>query len=262
MYNQIIEKFVAAQQSAREAYQAAAQFEREALADTGTADHSFAVGVRSEYSRERELESFCSSLAGNVVNRARREFAPIGARLDIDNNTEYDRAGLDISKALRKGEIPDLDKLWGSLTAYYKGDGGATTAYRQAAGRIVRAFGLNRNVEVKRTASGVVLKKSVYSEGKSSGRRQVGYHSKQHTADCLSGLATFAGKAGNAALARTLEGINLYDLDYVSREKMSLPDLDITMFNDKWEFKFSRELADGLMLFIGEYGQEAMQERR
>lgn len=41
-----------------------------------------------------------------------------------------------------------------------------------------------------------------------------------------------------------------------------MPGLDITLFNDKWEFKFCNELAEALMLFIGEYGQEAMQERR
>lgn len=262
MYNQIIEKFIAAQRTARQAYQDAAQFEREALAGTAAAEPFFAVGIRSEYRQEDELEKFCFALAGNVVSRARREFAPVGARLDIDNNAEFGRAGLDIGKALKKGEIPDVDKLWASLSAYYKGDGGATTAYRQAAARIVRSFGLHRNAEVKRTASGVVLKKSVYSEGVwRTSRRRVGYHSTQHTADCLSGLATFAGKAGNAVLASMLGRINLHQLEYTSREKMSMPGLDITLYNDKWEFKFSHELAEPLMLFVGEYGQDAMQER-
>ncbi|CAM3373061.1 MULTISPECIES: hypothetical protein [Cupriavidus] len=262
MYNQIIEKFIAAQRTARQAYQDAAQFEREALASTGAGEPFFAVGVRSEYRQDDELEKFCFALAGNVVSRARREFAPVGARLDIDNQAEFDRAGLDIGKALKKGNIPDVDQLWASLSAYYNGDGGATTAYRQAAARIVRGFGLHRNAEVKRTASGVVLKKSVHSEaGWKSARRRVGYYSTQPTADCLSGLATFAGKAGNAVLASMLQRIDLHQLEYTSREKMSMPGLDITLYNDKWEFKFSHELAEPLMLFVGEYGQDAMQER-
>lgn len=163
MYNEIIEKFIAAQQAARQAYQDAANLERAMLAGTGTEEPFFAVGVRSDHRQNNELEKFCQSLAGNVVSRARREFAPAGARLDIDNSAEYERAGLDIQKALRKGDIPDLDKLWASLTAHYKGDGGAATAYRQAASRIVRNFGLHRNAEVKRTAAGVVLKKTVYT---------------------------------------------------------------------------------------------------
>ncbi|AZG17088.1 hypothetical protein [Cupriavidus pauculus] len=262
MYNQIIEKFIAAQQAARQAYQDAANFERDMLAGTGTEEPFFAVGVRSAYRQEDELKKFCQSLAGNVVSRARKEFAPPGARLDIDNSAEYERAGLEIHEALRKGEIPDLDRLWASLTACYKGDGGAATAYRQAAARIVRNFGLHRNAEVKRTAAGVVLKKPVYTETSyRSSRRRVGYHSTQPTADCLMGLATFAGKAGNALLAKQLGGINLHELEYVSREKIAMPGLDITLFNDKWEFKFCNELAEALMLFIGEYGQEAMQER-
>lgn len=262
MYNQIIEKFIAAQHAARQAYQDAANFEREALAGTGTAEPFFAVNVRSEYREEEELKKFCFALASNVVSRARRQFAPVGARLDIDNDAEYDRAGLDIGKALKKGEVPDLDKLWASLTAHYNGDGGAATAYRQAATRIVRTLGLHRNPEVKRSSAGVVLKKAVYTETAwNSSRRKVCYHSTQMTADCLSGLATFAGKAGNVALAKRLESIDLYRLEYSSREKLTMPGLDITLFNDKWEFKFAHDMAEALMLFVGEYGQEAMQER-
>lgn len=263
MYNEIIEKFIAAQKAARKAYQEASHFERETLAGTGTVEPFFAVEVRSDYREESELEKFCFALASNVVSRARREFAPVGAQLDIDNNTEYERAGVDIGKALKDGAIPDLDKIWSSLKAYYHGDGGATTAYRQAATRIVSTFGLNRNAEVKRTSSGVMLKKNVFSESgwRSSGRRRVGYHSSQRTADCLSGLATFAGKAGHAQLAGKLKSINVHELEYVSREKLNLPALDITFYNDKWEFRFSHELGEALMLFIGEFGQEAMQDR-
>lgn len=76
MYNQIIERFTAAQQAARQAYQDAADFERDMLAGTGTEEPFFAVGVRSTYRQENELEKFCQSLAGNVVSRARKEFAP------------------------------------------------------------------------------------------------------------------------------------------------------------------------------------------
>ncbi|MDE4922908.1 hypothetical protein ACUXAV_005813 [Cupriavidus metallidurans] len=106
MYNEIIEKFIAAQQAARQAYQDAANFERDMLAGTGTGEPFFAVGVRRDHRQNNELEKFCQSLAGNVVSRARREFAPAGARLDIDNSAEYERAGLDIQKALRKGGHP------------------------------------------------------------------------------------------------------------------------------------------------------------
>ena len=73
---------------------------------------------------------------------------------------------------------------------------------------------------------------------------------------------TYAEIHGRARrLAKRLERIDLYRLEYSSREKLTMPGLDITLFNDKWEFKFAHDMAEALMLFVGEYGQEAMQER-
>uniref|UniRef100_UPI003F491FC0 hypothetical protein n=1 Tax=Cupriavidus necator TaxID=106590 RepID=UPI003F491FC0 len=52
MYNQIIEKFIAAQKAAHAAYAAAADFEREAVA--AIPDHYRSVELRSEYATARE----------------------------------------------------------------------------------------------------------------------------------------------------------------------------------------------------------------
>ncbi len=259
MYKQIIEQFIAAQQAAHAAYVAAAAFERETVA--GIADHYHAVDVRSEFATTRELQSFCRSLASGVVNRARREFAPQGSRLDIQDHDEHERTGLDIDADLKAGRIPDIDGLWASLTARYGGNGGADLAYQQAAQRIVNGFGLNRKREIKKSASAVILRKHVGSEacfGRSA--RRVGYYSQQSTADCLTGLATFAAKAGHHVLANCLNRFNLHQLEYHYREKECYPGLDIVFFKDAWEFKFSHQVADDLMLFIGEYGEAFMQE--
>ncbi|MDK3022904.1 hypothetical protein QO239_09905 [Cupriavidus taiwanensis] len=259
MYNRIIEQFIAAQKAAHAAYAAAAAFERETVA--AVPDHYLSVDLRSEYRTERELQSFCRSVAGGVVNRARREFAPAGARLDIDNQDEYERAGLDIGEALKAGKIPDLDGLWTSMARRYGGHGGAELAYQQAAQRIVSGFGLNRKREVQRTASVVVLRKHAISEacyGRSA--RKVGYYSCQSTADCLSGLATFAAKAGHHMLAGGLNRVNVHQVEYNYREKHSYPGLDIVFFKEAWEFRFSHQVADDLMLFLGEYGEAFMQE--
>ncbi|CAN7768236.1 hypothetical protein LJR296_007262 [Cupriavidus necator] len=204
MYNQIIEKFIAAQKAAHAAYAAAADFEREAVA--AIPDHYRSVELRSEYATARELTSFCRSVAGGVVNRARREFAPTASRLDIDNQDEYERAGLDIDAALKAGKIPDIDGLWASMTRRYDRRGGAELAYQQAAQGINNGFGLNRKREVKRTASAVVLRKHVGSEACfRRSARELGYYGCQSTADCLSGLATFAAKAGHHLLASELD---------------------------------------------------------
>ncbi len=149
MYNEIIERFIAAQKAARAAYLSVAAFERDALGDVP--EHYRTVELRTEYKTRDELRKMCRTLAGNVVNRARRDFAPCGSRLDIKDQDEHEIAGLDIEDALNKGRVPDIDRLWTSLQARYQGDGGREMAYRQAAGRIVRTFGLNRKSEVKRT---------------------------------------------------------------------------------------------------------------
>ncbi|CAG9165628.1 hypothetical protein [Cupriavidus pinatubonensis] len=260
MYNEIIERFIAAQKAARAAYLSVAAFEREVLGDVP--EHYRTVELRTECKTRDEIRKMCRTLAGNVVNRARRDFAPAGSRLDIKDHDEHEIAGLDIEDALNKGRIPDLDRLWSSLQSRYQGDGGREMAYRQAAGRIVRTFGLNRKSEVKRTASAIILRKTVHSEAafRSSSRR-VGHYSTQFTADCLSGLATFAGKAGFPQIQANLSRVNLYDLTYDYREKWSMPGLDVVFFKDAWEFKFSHEVGNELMLFVGEYGQEALRER-
>ncbi|MGX6564882.1 hypothetical protein [Cupriavidus necator] len=246
-------------QAACAAYRSAASFERESL--EGVPGHSHAAEIRSEYRTARELERFCSSLAANVVNRARREFAPAGTRLDIDDTKEHERAGLDIREALRTGNIPDIDRLWSSLQRHYGGDSGRDLAYQQAAQRIIRGFWLNRRSVVQRTASAVVLRLRVTSEG-CFGRstRKVSYYSYQNAAECLEGLAAFAGKAGQPALASGLLRINVHNIEYSYRDKQHHPGLDIVFFKDAWEFKFSHQVADDLMLFVGEYGAAFMQE--
>ena len=257
MYKEIIERFIQAQKEAEAAYAAAASFEREQLMDQP--GHTFAVSVRSHYRTASELEGFCISLADGIVNRARREFAPPGGRLVLDDSAEHKRAGLDFHEDLRKGKTPDLDALWCSLQATYGGGGGASLAYQQAAQHLVSSFGLARRKEVERTASAVILRKRTYSEA-SGGCRRVGYHSQQPTAECLAALATFAGKAGANELARRLNGIGVHSFEYSYRQKLSLPGLDLVFFKELWEFKFSHELAEQLMLFIGEYGAAFMAE--
>ncbi|SPS02259.1 hypothetical protein [Cupriavidus taiwanensis] len=262
MYNQIIEKFIEAQRTARQAYQDAAQFEREALAATSAPEPFFAVGIRSEYRQEDELEKFCFALAGNIVSRARREFAPVGARLDIDNNAEFDRAGLDIGKALKKRRDPRCRPALGipqrvlqrRRRCHHRVPASCGTHcpwLRLAPECGSEAHRVRRRAQKERPFRGgveICPPQGWLLQHAAHGRLPVrpGYLRR---------------KGGYAVLASMLQRIDLHQLEYTSREKMSMPDLDIMLYNDKWEFKFSHELAEPLMLFVGEYGQDAMQER-
>uniref|UniRef100_UPI003F49983B hypothetical protein n=1 Tax=Cupriavidus necator TaxID=106590 RepID=UPI003F49983B len=58
--------------------------------------------------------------------------------------------------------------------------------------------------------------------------RELGNYGCQSTADCLSGLATFAGKAGHHLLASELDRANVHNIECNYREKHSHFGLDIT----------------------------------
>jgi hypothetical protein len=53
----------------------------------------------------------------------------------------------------------------------------------------------------------------------------------------------------------------LVDYEFDTREKVSLHGLDVVMFNEKWQFKFSHQLGDALSLFISEYGADYLATR-
>ncbi|MCY0858638.1 hypothetical protein [Cupriavidus sp. D39] len=74
MYNAIVSKFVEAQKVAEAAYQTAVDFERAQL--PGLESHLYSAQVRSGYSTARELSSFCEHVAGCILMRASKEFAP------------------------------------------------------------------------------------------------------------------------------------------------------------------------------------------
>ncbi|GAB7544176.1 hypothetical protein [Cupriavidus sp. 8B] len=262
MYKEIIERFIQAQKDARAAYAAAAAFEREQL--PGLESYQYGVSVPNIIDTLKELRKFCYNLAGLVVNRARREFSPQGARLELSDEEEREHAGIDIADAIDRGAVPDLDTLWASLSSRYGAGGGLELAYRQAAQCLIRSFGLSRRQEVQRTASAVILRKSVHSEGVygRTGVRKIGFSGGRQTAvHCLAALETFAAKAGAADLAMRLDRFDLSGLEFTYRQKERFPGMDLVFYKDYWEFKLSHDLADQLMLFIGEYGASFMDER-
>lgn len=231
MYKEIIERFIQAQNDARAAYAAAAAFEREQL--PGLESYQYGVSVPDDHDTRKERREFYSNLAGLVVNRARREFAPPGGRLELNDLEERERAGIDIAEAIADGAIPDLDALWASLASRYGAGGGLELAYQQAAQCLIRSFGLSRRQEVQRTASAVILRKSVHSEGVygRTGIRRIGY-GRDSTAQCLAALSTFAGKTGATDLAMRLKRFDVAGLEFTYRQKERFPGMDLVFFKD------------------------------
>jgi hypothetical protein len=261
MYTQLIAQFKTAQTAAAAAYASVVQAERDVFAD-GLSEYS-AMEARSEYKVERELETFCRRLLSRLVIEASRKFAPVGGRIEIDQNHELDRSGIDVGEALRKGNVPDLDGFWQHLERTFGGEAGERVAFEQAAKAIINGFWLKPDTEIKRTSSAVILEKRVSSEAsfRSKGEREVYYSSQQSVVTSFDGLATFAKKHQFGALAMQLRNFSVHRLTFSTREKLSFTGLEIVMFNDKWQFKFAHDVGDALSLFISEFGATYLASR-
>lgn len=260
MYNEIIQHFIKAQQGAHAAYSAAAAIERETLASIP--EHQTAIEIRSDYGTETELRNFCSNLAGNIVARARREFAPAGGKLDIKDEDAFREAGVRLDD-MHFGKVPDLDALWRSLSDRFAGDNGKALAYQQAAKRIVHGFGLARNREIRRTASAVVLRTHAISEpGFRTSQRKLNYYSAQSMRETLSGLSLFAATAGHHELASQIRLIDTLDFHFDMGGKRPMPGADIVFRKESWEFKLSHQIGEELAIFVAEHGQDCLETAR
>jgi hypothetical protein len=261
MYTALVQQFKDAQRKAAAAYLEVAAAETALFPPTGEYAYR-ATEQRADYRTDDELSKFCSRLSHVLVKEAVRRFSPAGGRLEIDNAKELNNASVDIQGALRAGKCPDFDAFWAHLERTFSGDAGRNVALTQAAKCIIDGFGIKPNSEIKRTSSAIVLEARIWSETcfRSSARKAT-YHSQSTVAGLTRGLGAFAGHAGFDALASSLKQGRLVDFEFETREKVPLQGLDIVMYNEKWQFKFSHQVGDALSLFISEYGASHLATR-
>ncbi|CAE6967717.1 hypothetical protein [Paraburkholderia domus] len=185
------------------------------------------------------------------------------SRIAIDQADEIKEANLDLRETLAKGEIPDLDGFWTHLQRKFGGDAGRRVAYVQAAKAIIDGFYLRPDKEVRRVGGGVVIDASVGSEASyvSRGLRRISTYSDRRVATLFQGLRAFARKSGFAQLAADCNNGNIVRDEYASREKLLLSGLEVTRFNDKWQFKFASQVGAALEIFISEFGAEHLASR-
>lgn len=211
----------------------------------------------------------------HLVRRARREFAPTGTTLEIKTFDVLEATGqADWEEKFRdrrwRKENPDampeldLDRIWHYLENTYGGENGRKAGLRQQAKLIVKEFNLGEDAELKRTSSHVSCFLRVWSEtcdyGEGKGRYRASYQSGQRLSDLFRALACFAEYAELDALSIQLapsrhqigDHYTYYDL----RQKHTFPGLEIVFFKSKWEYKFSHDVAEKLMLFLGEFAAD------
>jgi hypothetical protein len=261
MYTALVQQFKDAQAKAAAAYLEVRAAETALFPRDGQYSYC-AAETRSEYKTERELSDFCNRLSHVLVREAVRRFSPPGGRLEIEDSRELANASIDIHEALRAGKCPDFDAFWAHLERTYSGDAGKRIGLMQAAKSIIDGFNIRPNSEIKRTSSAIVLEGRIWSEPcyRSSARKAT-YHSQQTVVNITRGLAAFAGHAGFDVLASELKHGRLLDYQFETREKVCFNGLDIVMYNEKWQFKFSHQVGDALSLFISEFGADYLTSR-
>ncbi|WP_232064491.1 hypothetical protein [Paraburkholderia dioscoreae] len=261
MYTALVQQFKDAQTKAAAAYLEVRAAETALFPPDGQYSYC-AAETRSEYKTERELSDFCNRLAHVLVREAVRRFSPPGGRLEIEDSRELANASIDIHEALRAGKCPDFDAFWTHLERTYSGDAGKRIGLIQAAKSIIDGFYIRPNSEIKRTSSAIVLEARIWSETcyRSSARKPT-YQSGQTVVGLSRGLSAFAAHAGFDVLASELKHGRLADYEFETREKVCFRGVDIVMYNEKWQFKFSHEVGDALSLFISEFGADYLATR-
>jgi hypothetical protein len=261
MYTALVQRFKEAQSKAATAYQEVCVAEI-ALFPRDDAQCYRATETRADYRTERELSEFCRRLSQVLVTEAVRRFSPSGGRLEIDGSKELANASVDIEGALRAGKCPDFDAFWAHLERSFSGDAGKRIGLTQSAKLIVDGFSIRPNSEIKRTASAIILEARIYSEHSyRSSKRKASYHSQSTVAGLMRGLGAFARQAQFDVLSSELTHGRLVDYEFDTREKVSLHGLDIVMFNEKWQFKFSHQVGEALSLFVSEFGADYLATR-
>lgn len=212
----------------------------------------------------------------NLIQVARRRFAPAGVVLDINQHEVLEATGMsrwseEYHRPSRRGERSetesappvDLDKLWAYLEGTYGGDAGIQRAHRQTAKFIINAFRLDGDTEIKRTASSVSCFRRIYATkkdyGLDIGRYDFGHSSRDWLLDLFRSLACAFEWTEmdqlSIELAPARHGICNYDFTFKPRDRHNFTGLDIVFFKEQMEFKFSHAAAEKLMLYLGTFGQ-------
>lgn len=225
------------------------------------------------------ITKMASAALARLFQKAEATFAPEGGTLKIDREVMLEQLGYgDWRKEYEdqdwrfrhrnKGDYSapvlklDLDAIWKHLEQTYGGDAGIRAGYQQQAANLIKEFGIKSDEPIRRTASSVVLPLRIWSEkqdyGQYRGMQQASYNNGDRRVAVFRGLHCFARWAELDDLASKIrpEAHQLADYScyFKSRDKVTFPGLEIVLFINNWDFKFSHHVAELLMQFLGEFG--------
>lgn len=217
------------------------------------------------------LRDLANSALRTLIHRAEQSFAPSGGKLSIDssevleetNQSDWERK---FSDTWRNGDHQstqplDLDAIWKFLEESYGGEAGIKAGYRQQAVLLVKQLNLASSEGMKRTASSVIAVRRLYSEkkdwGPDKGKYEIHHGSRGDLNLLWCAISCFAEWADLDALAIAIHPcrhlLGDYNYAFQSRDKHQFPGLEVVMFKDRMEFRFSHEVAEKLKLFLGSF---------
>lgn len=249
MYQHIVRAFKAAQHSSRAAYQQVLVMEDRVFGN----DECTAVKVPLPHDDHKALVALYRRLIAKIVAKASVCFGPPDVALAIDETSVLLDGDRNIWQVIESGAEPDLDNFWRLLEAKY-GPHGQKIAYGQAVAILERAFGLDENFLIKRTARQVILRTKMEScEAKLAGReRTLCDWSEKPACEVMEAMIAFATWADYAPLAACLRQFPLSET-FITPQRRTFPHLDIVKYNAHWEFRVSHEAWDHLWRFVDQY---------
>ena len=239
MYNQLIGQFMAAERFS------ATDMDRVAKLEATLFPNAARLACRhSNASRLRYRRAFLKRLTANLVDKASSQ---LGERVD---ETRVSLEGTrNVWQVIDAGQIPDLDKLWHVLVARTA----APMAVVEAASVLRRAFSDHAGLSMRLTRQLGILRLAAQSEpaaGQAGGVRWVCGGAGAGGERVLAALAALPPRAGQPAMAACLNEFRA-DAPFVSPQRRAFPGVEIRQFNEQWEIRLHRELAERLAQFVG-----------
>lgn len=194
-----------------------------------------------------------------LIRRAESVFAPVGGEFIVD------REGLRGAFGIKdRGDFNwcmlDLAAVWDYLEATYGGGGGEVAAWQQVAAPIVEGFRLGRAESAQFVKGRLVIEMRVSIDDFDKKFKDIhlSYHSREKFVSTMKGMLGFAAWTGNEFLRVEVERlVSLFGnirTQLVSRAVYGGAGLQLVTFQNRFEFRFDRELAEQFQIFISTYG--------
>lgn len=239
MYNQLIGQFLAAE------HFSTTDMDRVAKLEASLFPNAQCLACRrSSESRLRYRRAFLKRLAANLIDKASSQ---LGERVD-ETRVHLD-GPRNVWQVIDAGQIPDLDKLWHALVA----SKAQPLEAEQAAIVLRNAFAEHTQLSMKLTRHLGILRLSAQSEpaaGQPAGMRWLVAGAVDRVSLVVTALAAFAKHSGESAMAACLREFRV-DASFASPQRRAFPAVEIRQFNEHWEIRLQRDLAEGLARFVG-----------